>query len=131
MPLRSCVDSTTVTPSWFSSAKQVQDLVAGLDVESGRRFVEEDDLGAGEQRPGEEDTLLLATRQVPDVTRPEAVQAQTVQHRVDLGAFPSEIHGVRHPVARAMPTHSATVTGKFQSICSTCGTKPTVRSGRR
>ena len=24
-----------------------------------------------------------------------------------------------------MPTHSATVTGKFQSIVSTCGTRPT------
>ena len=26
-----------------------------------------------------------------------------------------------------MPTHSATVTGKFQSMVSTCGTRPTAR----
>ena len=40
------------------------------------------------------------------------------------------IHGVRRPRARAMPTHSATVTGKLQSIDSTCGTRPTVTFGR-
>ncbi len=41
------------------------------------------------------------------------------------------IHGVRRPRARAIPTHSATVTGKFQSIVSTCGTSPTASPGRR
>ncbi len=58
---------------------------AELEVEGAERLVEEQHLGLVDQRPGERDPLLLATRQLDRLLARLAVQLDQLQHVADLG----------------------------------------------
>ncbi len=60
--------------------QQVEHFVAGLDVDAGGGFVHQQELGAGEQGPGDEHPLLLAPGQLADVAITELGDTQALQH---------------------------------------------------
>ena len=66
-------------------AEQVEDLVAGADVDARRRLVEQQQVGFGEQGAGEEHPLLLSTRQRTDVAAGELADAELVEHPPHVG----------------------------------------------
>ncbi len=133
MPLRSWVDEHDRDALLVQVARAGGALRGGCERRgptSARRG--RSTLRAGEQRTREEHPLLLTARQVADVATTEVVQPQPVEDVGDLRSLClRDPRRSARPLARAMPTHSATVTGKFQSIFSTWGTNPTVTPLRR
>ena len=107
----------------------MEDVVAGLEVDAARRLVEEQEGRVGDQRPGEEDALLLAARQLADVAFGEPADPEALEQPVDAraGRRPSAQGRHGRPAHRPISTTSRTVAGKFQSTVSSCGTQPTPR----
>ena len=83
--------------------EEVHDLVAGLDVDAGGGFVEEEEPGVAYEGPGEEGALLLAAGELPDVPTSEMEDAESGHDFLgasDLsGGVPREerlVHGCAH-----------------------------------
>ena len=62
--------------------QEVQDVVAGLDIDPARRLVEEQQIRLADHRSGKEHALLLAARQHPDVTVAEPTDPKAFDHLV-------------------------------------------------
>ena len=76
-----------------------------------------------DQRPGQEDALLLAAGEVADMPSAEPADPKPLQRLRDLAASSPRRPGQPpHPADRPISTTSSTVTGKVQSTVSTCGT---------
>jgi hypothetical protein len=131
MPFRSWVVSTIVSPSEFRSSSRwsTSCLVrtSRPDVGSSRKIT-----WALVNRARARKTRCCWP---PDSSRMWRPPRPSIPSRSSTSAISERserlIHGIRSPRALAMPTHSATVTGKFQSIVSTCGTSPTASPGAR
>jgi hypothetical protein len=108
--------------------EQVEHLVAGADVDAGRSARRAAAGPAPQQRPRQEHALLLPAGQLPDVagaSSPMPSRRGPGRPRPSRGVA----HGSRRRVGRDIRTHSATVTGKFQSTVSSCGTYDTGDAG--
>ena len=74
----------------------------GVDVDTARRLVEEEDLGLAQQRSGQEHPLLLATREFADVAAGEFGDTEALKdggHRSALlrrRPWPDSVLGARH-----------------------------------
>ena len=86
MPLRSWVVSTMASPSSLSSAEQVEDLVAGADVDARGRLVEEQQIGL----PSRARAMNTRCCWPPESSRmwrsAEVADAQPVEHRRSTSA---------------------------------------------
>ena len=65
--------------------QQVQHVVPGADVDAGRRLVEHQQAGVAQQSAGQEHPLLLAAGELADVPLGKLGDAQTIQHRGNVG----------------------------------------------
>src|SRR3954470_15266490 len=86
-----------------AGAQQAQHLSAGRGVQVAGRLVGEDDVGAGEERPGDGDALLLpAGELVRAVPQPvaEAQPADDGVHPVPVGPLPGQLHRQQDVVLR-------------------------------
>ena len=103
--------------------EQVEDVVAGADVDARRRLVHQQQVRIAEQCPGDEHALLLAAGELADVRDPPGPRCRAATApRAPRPRSARLRHGRMRPDVRAISTHSATVTGKFQLTVSTCGT---------
>src|SRR5262249_52444766 len=59
--------------------EEVEDVVAGFDVDAGGRFVEEEELGTTDQGAGQEGALLLTAGEVADVAVAELADAEALE----------------------------------------------------
>ena len=83
----SCVEmSTAIRCSLAISRQQIDHLLLTADVEVGERFVEEEQAWMADQRMGDEDPLLLTTRQVADTQLGKTHGVDGLEHVVDLPA---------------------------------------------
>ena len=80
--------TTTAVPSRGEAADDLVDLGLGADVDAVRRLVEEQHLGPGEERAGEERLLLVAARErgdrLADVGHADAERAREPVRRPSL-----------------------------------------------
>ena len=83
--------------------KQVHDVVPGLDVDSGSRFVKKEEPGVADEGSGEEDALLLSAGELPYVPVGEMGNAEALHDHPGvtalLGRVPREkglAHGGTH-----------------------------------
>ena len=67
--------------------EQVQDVVPGRDIDPACRLVEEEELRLPQQGASEEHALLLAAGELADVAAGQITDAETVEHRGDLGTL--------------------------------------------
>ncbi len=115
--------STIAMPSSVQVGEQVQHVVAGVDVDAGRRLVEQQAARAAEQGAGQEHPLLLAAGELADVPLGQLGDAEALEHVAATSARSAALaQGTRRPAVRDISTHSKTVTGKFQFTVSSCGT---------
>ena len=114
-------------PVGVEVGEQVEDVVAGLEVDAARRLVEEQERRVGDQRAGQEDPLLLAAGQLADVAAGQAADAQPLEQADRRAGRSSAVAQARQrrSAQRPIRTTSRTVAGKFQSTVSSCGTQPT------
>ena len=103
-------------------AEQVHDLVPGPHVDARRGLVQQQEVGLGQQGPGEEHALLLTAGQRPDVPAGEVADAEAVEHPGDVALLVPRRPRQDPTRTRDISTHCATDTGKSQSIRSTWGT---------
>ena len=90
---RSCVVSITVTPSVASDRIRSRMSWRPDDVDAGRGFVEEHDVGTADDREGQAEALLLAARQrAPGRTSP-VLEPDEVEQRLGV-AGPVVVAGV-------------------------------------
>ena len=66
-------------------AEEVEDLVAGPEIDTRGRLVHQQQLRSTEQCPGDEHSLLLASGQLANVPVGKRGDLETLQDRVDLG----------------------------------------------
>ena len=62
--------------------EQVEDVVARLDVDPAGGLIEQQQHRVADQRPGEEDALLLAARQLANMAFRKAADPQSLEKRV-------------------------------------------------
>ena len=63
--------------------EEVEELVAGLDVDADGGFVEEEQGWVADEGAGEKDALLLAAGEFTDVSLAQVVDAEALQHAAD------------------------------------------------
>ena len=69
--------------------EEMQDVVAGLNVHAGGRFVEKKESRATEESAAQEGALLLPARKCPNMTLRQVGNAQALHYGVGLVAHPA------------------------------------------
>ena len=87
MPLRSCVVSRIARPRAWRSSSRCRISWRRRGVDAGRRLVHEQEVGLAEHRARDEDALLLAAGQLPDVAVAQVLDVQPREHLADGGAL--------------------------------------------
>ena len=110
-------------PLVIDLVQKMNHVVARADVESRRRFVEQNKFWIAEQGAADEHRLLLAAGEFANVAIAQTVEIQTFHDFVQFASFlspmpPSQRFLTKNPMAMT----SSTVIGKFQSMVSSCGT---------
>ena len=93
--------------------QEVQNVMLSFQVHAGSGFIEQQELGSGDQSPGQEDTLLLSARELADMPPGIGCQAKAIEECGNLATIGALAQGqllVRR--YRPMSTTCSAVTGK-------------------
>ena len=69
------------------TAENVHEFFRRVDVESGKWFIEEENIGALRERAREEDALLLSAGKLADLARGEIGDVEFFQRAIDAGVI--------------------------------------------